>query len=172
MAVARAGAARADASVERTESQRKPQLLGSASYQRTLASQFEGVSGGGAPEVPPECLGPWMPDPSLPLDERVRLLEERLGCPPGGLFGDIDFSELGFGAPNTWNLGLSFNWPFYTGGRVEAQTRAAEALLEIAETGVTSADAQAQLDVTAAYFDAQLSSELVAISEASLANSE
>ena len=43
MAVARAGAERADASVDRTESQRKPQLSGSASYQRTLASQFEGV---------------------------------------------------------------------------------------------------------------------------------
>ncbi|MCA1733195.1 MAG: TolC family protein [Acidobacteria bacterium] len=173
VAVARAGADRADANVDRTESQRKPQLSGSASYQRTLASQFDGVGGGGgSAEVPPECLGPWMPDPSLSLEDRVRLLEERLGCPPGGAFGDIDFSELGFGAPNTWNLGLSFNWPLYTGGRVEAQTRAAEALLESAETGVTSADAQAQLDVTAAYFDAQLSTELVAISEASLANSE
>ena len=173
VAVARAGSDRAEANVDRTESQRKPQLDGSASYQRALASQFEGVGGDTQAEpVPPQCLGPWMPDPSLPLEERVRLLEERLGCPADSPFGGVDFSQLGFGAPNTWNLGLAFNWPFYTGGRVRAQTRAASALLEIAETNVGSVDAQTRLDVTAAYFDAQLATALVEISEASLANSE
>ncbi|HEX6085676.1 MAG TPA: TolC family protein [Thermoanaerobaculia bacterium] len=171
--IARAGVRRARANVARTESQRKPQLNGSASYQRTLASQFEGVGGSGpATEIPPECVGPFAPDPSLPLDQRVSILERRLACPPSSGFGGVDFSQLGFGAPNAWNLGLSFNWPFWTGGRVEAQTRAAEELAELAETNVDAADAQARLDVTTAYFDAQLASELVDIAEASLANAE
>jgi len=171
--VARAGVDRAEANVDRTESQRKPQLSGSASYQRALASQFEGIGGGEEAEPPPpQCLGPWEPNPALPLEERVRLLEERLGCPAESPLGGVDFSQLGFGAPNTWNLGLAFNWPFYSGGRVEAQTRAASALLEIAKANEASAAAQTRLEVTAAYFDAQLSVALVEISEASLANSE
>ena len=173
VAIARAGADRAEANVERTESQREPQLNGSVSYQRALASQFDGIGGGGEAEpVPPECLGTFQPDPSLPLEERIRLLEQRLACPPDSGFGGIDFSQLGFGAPNTWNLGLALNWPFYSGGRVKAQTRAASALEDAAAMNVESTDAGTRLDVTAAYFDAQLAGELVEISEASLAHSE
>lgn len=171
--IARAGVRRASANVDRTESQRKPQLNASASYQRSLASQFEGLGGGEQPEIPPECQGAFTPDPSLPLEERVSILERRIGCPGGtGGFGGLDFSQLGFGAPNTWNFGLSFNWALFTGGRVEAQTRAAERLEEIAEANVESEEAQARLDVTTAYFDAQLAAELVDIAEASLANAE
>lgn len=171
--VARAGARRAEANVRHTESQGLPQIAGSASYSRALASQFEGVTDSEpAPVTPPECTGPFNPDPTLPLEERVRLLELRLACPQSSPFGGLDFSQLGFGAPNTWNLGLSFNWLLYTGGRVESQVRASEAVRDIARTTVTSTNAQVRLDVTQAYFDAQLATELVSISEASLANSE
>lgn len=172
--VAQAGVRRADANVRRTESQRLPQIAASASYTRALANQFQGITDGAAEETPtpPECTGPFNPDPTLPLEERVRLLEQRLACPQSSAFGGLDFSQLGFGAPNTWNLGASFNWPLYTGGRVGALVRASEAVRDIARTTVTSTDAQVRLDVTAAYFDAQLASELVRISEASLANSE
>jgi outer membrane protein TolC len=171
--VARAGVLRADANVRRTESQHLPQVAGSAAYQRSLANQFQNVTGGEAgPAPPPHCVGEFNPDPSLPLEERVRLLEQRLACPPSSPFGGLDFSQLGFGAPNTWNAGVSFNWPLYTGGRVPALVRASEAVREIARTTVTAADAQVRLDVTQAYFDAQLAAELVGISEASLANSD
>jgi outer membrane protein len=170
--IARAGVRRASANVDRTESQRKPQVNASGSYQRSLASQFEGVGGGEQPEIPPDCQGAFTPDPSLPLEERVSILERRIGCPDSGGFGGLDFSQLGFGAPNTWNFGFAFNWPFFTGGRVEAQTRAAEELEEIAETNVAATEARARLDVTTAYFDAQLATELVDIAEASLANAE
>lgn len=171
-AIAQAGVQRARANVARTESQAKPQLNGSASYQRTLASQFEGFGGGPAQEIPPECTGPFAPDPNLPLEQRVALLEKRLACPPGGGFGDVDFGELGFGAANTWNLGLAFNWTFFTGGRIAAQVRAAEELEDVAESNVAAIDAQTRLDVIGAYFDAQFASELVDIAEASLANAE
>jgi outer membrane protein TolC len=171
--VARAGALRADATVRQTESQELPQINGSASYQRSLASQFQGVTDtGGAPEVPPNCSGPFNPDPSLPLEERVRLLEERLACPASNPFGGLDFSQLGFGAPNTWNAGLSFNWLLFSGGRVASQVRATRALREIARTSISSSEAEVRLDVTRAYFDAQLASELVAIAEGSLTASE
>ncbi|MGZ8709472.1 MAG: TolC family protein, partial [Thermoanaerobaculia bacterium] len=172
LAIARAGVRRASASVDRTESQRKPQVNASGSYQRSLASQFEGLGGGDQPDTPPECVGPFTPDPSLPLEERVSILERRIGCPDTGGFGGLDFSQLGFGAPNTWNFGLSLNWPLFTGGRVEAQTRAAEGLEELAENNVGSVEAQTRLDVTTAYFDAQLAAELVEIAESSLANAQ
>ncbi len=172
--VARAGVRRADANVRRTESQHLPQLNGSAAYQRSLANQFQGITGGedAPPAPPPHCVGPFNPDPALPLEERVRLLEQRLACPPSSPFGGLDFSQLGFGAPNTWNAGLSFNWPLYTGGRVAALVRASESAREIARTNVTSADAQVRLEVTQAYFDAQLAAELVRISESSVEFSE
>jgi len=174
--VARAGVERANANVRRTESQGLPQVDGSVVYTRTLTSQFEGIAGGGddeeAPPLPPECSGPFNPDPNLPLDERVALLERRLACPAASPFGGLDFSQLGFGAPNTWNIGLSFNWLLWSGGRIAAQVRAAEALRDIARSNIGSSEAQVRLDVTEAYFDAQLASELVDISEKSLANSE
>lgn len=171
--VARAGVARAEANVRRTESQGLPQINGSASYQRSLANQFQGITDSAAePVVPPGCQGTFAPDPSLPLEERVRLLEERLGCPASSGLGGLDFSQLGFGAPNTWNLGLSFNWLLFNGGRLAAQVRAAEMARTIAESSVTSSNAQVRLDVTQAYFDAQLAAELLDISEASLAFSD
>lgn len=138
--LAKAGVQRADANVRMTESQRLPQINGSASYQRTLLSQFEGLS---AP-----------------------------GGDSGGESPDIDFSQFGFGAPNTWNLGVSFNWQLFNGGRAEAQVRAAQAQLEAAEAQLATADAQTRLEVTQAYFDAQLAAELVHISQLSLENSE
>lgn len=172
--IARAGVRRAGANVDLVESQGKPQLNASGSYQRALRSQFEDFGGGGAeqPPIPPECQGGFTPDPSLPLEERVSILERRIACPDTGGFGGLDVSQLGFGAPNTWSFGLAFNWPFFTGGRVQAQTRAAEELEEIAETNVAATEARTRLDVTTAYFDAQLAAELVGIAEASLRNAE
>lgn len=171
--VARAGVRRADANVRRAESQGLPQLNGSASYARSLANQFQVVTDSVAePVIPPACEGTFAPDPALPLEERVRLLEERLACPPTGGFGGLDFSQLGFGAPNTWNLGLSFNWLLFNGGRLAAQVRTAEIGRTLAESAVTASDAQVRLEVTQAYFDAQLAAELIDISEASLAFSD
>lgn len=172
--IARAGFERADANVKRTNSQRLPQLNGSASYQRTLASQFSGVGGdtSNTPAPPPECTSTFTPDPSLPLEERVAQLEARIACPAGSGLGGIDFSNFGFGAPNTWNLGLNFNWTIFTFGRFESQVAAAASARNATRIGLGATEAQTRLDVTQAYFDAQLAAELVDIAEKSLANSD
>lgn len=174
IAIARAGVLQAEGNVVRARAARLPQLNASASYQRTLASQFEGAFGGGRQDsvvIPPRCQ--LDPDPTLPLDERVRILEGRLNCPFGASpFGDLDFGNLGFGAKNTYNLGLSFAWPVYTGGRLAAQRNIARSARQVAEIGLTAADAQMRLDVTQAYYDAQLADQLVAIAQATLEQSE
>jgi outer membrane protein len=172
--IARAGVTRARGDVMRAQSARLPQLNGSASYSRALASQFEGLGGGpDTAQAPPAyCQGPFTPDPSLPVEERLLRAEQRLGCPAGSGFGGIDFGNIGFGAENTWNLGLNLNWAVFTGGRNGAQTRIARAGREVAEIGLSSAQAQNQLDVTQAYFDARLADQLLQIAEATLAQGE
>lgn len=172
VAIARAGVARARGDVLRARAARLPQVGATASYQRTLASQFEGLGGSGpdtVPAPPPYCRGDFTSDPTLPLEQRVGELERRLGCPPGSPFGGLDFGNLGFGAENTYNLGVSVFWPAFTGGRLPAQARIADAAREMAELGVASAEAQLRLDVTQAYFDAQLADQLVRIAEAQAA---
>lgn len=170
VAIARAGVVQAEGNVVRARAARLPQLNATASYQRALASQFEGGFGGGSQDsvvVPPRCQ--LDPDPTLPLDERVRILEGRLNCPLGSSpFGDLDFGNLGFGAKNTYNLGLSFSWALYTGGRLDAQRNIARSAREVAEIGLISAGAQMRLDVTQAYYDAQLADQMVAIARATL----
>jgi outer membrane protein TolC len=172
--IARAGITRARGSLLQARSAALPQLNGSASYSRALASQFEGIGGGGPDSTvtPPFCVGDFSPDPSLPLEQRLQRAEQRLSCPPGGGFGGIDFSNIGFGAENTYNLGLNFNWSVFNGGRNQALTRVARAGREVAEIGLGSAEAQNQLDVTQAYFDARLSDQLLQIAEATLAQAE
>lgn len=164
LAVAEAGVLVSQAEVTRATAARLPQLGASASYSRTLASQFEGLGGGGPTEpIPPACQGPFVPDPSASLTDRVSDLETQLGCPPSGGFGGIDFNEIGFGSENTYNLGLSLSWNVFSGGRLQAQSRIARAGRDAAEIGVSAAEAQLRLDVTEAYFDAQLSDRLLAI---------
>lgn len=172
--IARAGVTRARGDILRARAARLPQFNGSASYSRTLASQFEGFGGAGTDTTAPPafCRGDFTADPTLPMDERLRLLERRVGCPPGSPFGGIDFSSAGFGAENTYNLGLNASWTVFTGGRLEAQQRVARAGREVAEIGLTSAGAQLRLDVTQAYFDAQLADQLLDIAQATLAQAE
>ncbi|HSP35805.1 MAG TPA: TolC family protein [Thermoanaerobaculia bacterium] len=171
VAIARAGVERAAANVQRTESQRLPQINGSFSYQRTLASQFQGLSGGGNQAAPdPVCTEPL--DPNLPLEQRVAAIEKRLQCPPASALGGFNFSNIGFGAPNTWNAGLSFNWALFSFGRDKEQVRASEAQRTIANQNLTATEAQARLEVTQAYFDAQLAAALVDIGQDTVTNAE
>jgi outer membrane protein TolC len=147
-----------------------PQLTGSASYTRTLRSQFsalQGEDGGPSAPVPEECDA-FVPRPGLPVEERLDSLEAAVECasnadPFAGL-GD----DLPFGRENTYRLGLSFSQTLFSGGRVTGRTQAASADVRRATIGLTSARAQLLLDVTEAYYDATLGDRLVTIARATL----
>lgn len=140
--IARAGVARAEAAQALVRSERLPQLFGSASYDRTIKSEFEGLfdaggdTGGGA----------------------------------GG--DNLDFSNLPFGQANVYRLGLAFSQLLYAGGRVRAQEAQAAVRRESAGLSLTSAEAQNTLDVAEAFYDAALADRLVAIAEATYAQAD
>ena len=110
--IAQAGVARAEAARQLARSARLPQLDGSASYDRALKSEFEGLFDSTAAPCTPLQV-----DPNAPLAARVAELERAYDCPPsGGLFGGGDDVDLPFGRANTYRLGLVFSQSLYSGG--------------------------------------------------------
>lgn len=170
--IARAGVTRARGELRQARSELFPQLSGSASYTRALASEFEGISLG-PPDERPLCQ-PFMPPAAgLTPAERLDTLEAAVAlatdCRESG---GLDFGELPFGRENTFRLGLNATQTLFSGGRVIAQSRAAEAGRRIADIGLTSAQAQLTLDVAGAYYDAVLSERLYDIAQATLVQAE
>jgi outer membrane protein TolC len=174
--IAQAGIESARGEQRRARSEYFPQLSGSASYTRTLETQFaalaedgDGDDPGGTP--PPASCPAFVPDPAATPDERLAALEEAAECAstvdPFGAF-----SDLPFGRPNQWSFGLSLSQNLFAGGRILAQNRIASANRRVAETELTVQEAQLVLDVTTAYYDAVLSDRLVTIAEASLDQAE
>jgi outer membrane protein len=133
IAISRAGVQRAEGEQVRARSGRYPQLSGAVSYDRALASEFEGI-----------------------FDETD------LGA------GENDFGDLPFGRENTWRVAVSLSQNLYSGGRLSAQARVAEAGRDAATLGVSTARGQLLFDVTQAYYDAVLSDRLVRIAQATL----
>lgn len=142
VAIAEAGIARAEGGLLLARSERMPQLFGTASYDRTLKSEFEGLFDAGTTEP---------------------------GAEPGG---DVDFSNLPFGQANVYRLGLSFSQVIYAGGRLKAQQEQASIRRASAGLAVTAAQAQNTLDVAEAYYDAALTDWLVSIAEATYAQAD
>ncbi|MFL5545311.1 MAG: TolC family protein [Gemmatimonadaceae bacterium] len=175
--IARAGVQRAQGQQYQARSQYFPQINGSASYTRTLASQFSSV-GGSAPPVdttkPPSPPGPcdqYLRDATATNEERLAGLEDASRCALGqNPFSS--FGNLGFGAKNQYNLGLSFSQNLFAGGRIVAQNSVANAGRRSAEIELAAQRAQLQLDVTQAYFDAALADRLVALAESSAVQTE
>lgn len=175
--IARAGIQSARGEQRRARSEFFPQLNGSASYTRTLETQFAALSEDGGGDQPPGGPPPptscptFVPNPGASPDERLAALEAAVECS-----STIDpfgaFSDLPFGQPNQWSFGLSLSQNLFAGGRILAQNRIAAANRRSAETELTAQQAQLVLDVTTAYYDAVLSDRLVTISEASLDQAE
>src|SRR5206468_3468515 len=93
--IARAGALRAAGAHDQAASQFLPQLNGTASYSKTLKSQFEGLFSGGSSDTTKSSSG--------------------------SSGGGIDFSQAGFGAKNQWTLGIQASQNVFTGGRITGQ---------------------------------------------------
>lgn len=154
-----------------------PQINGSAGYTRTLASQFQNAFGSSKSSAPPPPAGP--PGPCsqyiFGLDSstaaRVTGLENYARCTVSGgssSTGGIDFSKVGFGSKNTYNIGLTGSQNLFTGGRVLGQIQAASANRQSAAIELTAQRAQLRLDVASAYYDAALSDRLLAIAQSTL----
>lgn len=168
VAIAEAAIARAEGDRTRARSLTRPQLAGSASYDRALASEFSGLFESSGPPCPALDV-----DASRPLADRVAEIERALDCGAIGGFsfgsGDDDGGGLPFGRKNTWRANLTFQQGLYSGGRVGAARALASAGYAAAEAGLSTAKAQLALDVTRAYYDAALADRLVTIAEASYA---
>jgi outer membrane protein len=94
----------------------------------------------------------------------------RFGADGGGDGGEP--VDLPFGRENQYSLSLSLSQLVFDAGQTAARHRATQAQRRAAEIGVDSALAATFLEVTRAYFDAQLGDRLVQIAEASLAQTE
>ncbi len=175
--IARAGVQRAQGQVYQARSQRFPQLNGSASYTRTLASQFSSA-GGSAPAVdttkpkpPPSPCDQYLLGPTATTAARLAGLEDASRCALGAN-PFSSFGSLGFGAKNQYNVGLSFSQNLFAGGRIQAQNAVANAGRRSAEIELAAQRAQLRLDVTQDYFDAALADRLVALAESSAVQTE
>jgi len=170
--IARAGVERAHGTQYQARSQFFPQIGGTASYTRTLASQFSSLEGSAPPVdttkpiAPPAPCDQYLRDATATTDERLAGLEDANRCALGGN-PFSSFGSLGFGAKNQYNLGLSFAQNLFAGGRIIAQNEVANAGKRSADIELTAQDAQLQLDITQAYFDAALQDRLTALAESS-----
>lgn len=173
VALARAAVARARGLEMQASSQLLPQLFGSVGYTKTLRSQFSALAepDTSASTSPPGPCDRYLRGPSSSTVDRLAGLEEAQRCALGtNPFGG--FGNLGFGAANQYQLGLSLSQNVFAGGRTRAQISAARAGRGAAEITLASERARAALTVAQAYFDAALSARLASIADASLRQSD
>jgi outer membrane protein TolC len=169
VSIAVAAIRRAEGDQVRAQSGLRPQLSAAASYDRALASEFDGVfdTTNTGPACPPFAL-----NPTAGIDARVAEIERAIDCGAvggGGFFGSTgDLSNLPFGRKNTWRASLSFSQNLWSGGRNGAQIALASAGHETAQLGLTTTRAQLLFEVAQAYYDAVLSEQLVNIAAATL----
>ncbi|MGH7593205.1 MAG: TolC family protein [Gemmatimonadales bacterium] len=169
--IARAGATSAAADRMRARSALLPQLSGSMTYTRTLASEFSGLVSSPANDsfpTPTNC-GHFHPNPNLPIGVRLDSLERGLDCAANS--SPFDFSKSPFGQKNTWNFGLSGTQTLFD-PKISGQLATARAGQERADVELTSQRTQAMLDVAQAYLDVQLAERLLDIADSTLAQAQ
>jgi outer membrane protein len=167
IAITRAAVSRADAQRLMILSVNKPQLSGTASYSRALASQFQGPE----PDPTPALCAPRISATATP-EERLLAISQAQTCAEQTGGGGFNFSETGFGAKNTWTLGLQFTQTVWDGGRLRAQTGAADAQLRSLAIDLDGARARVVLETVEAYFDWMLADQLVALADSSVAQAD
>jgi outer membrane protein TolC len=138
--IAQVGVTRTEGDAVRARAAERPQLSAAASYDRSLANEFQGVFDN-------IDFGNGSNDSSSSSNS---------------------FADLPFGRANTWRATLSFSQNLYSGGRIGAQKQLASLGRTTAEQSLVGARAQLRYDVTQAYYDVLLSERLVAIARATL----
>jgi len=164
--LARAQVALARTQVKTARAQAMPQLNASLGYTKTLASPFD--TGGGF-ELPDSLR--FDPDPNAPLEERVRYLEQRTPLAGRAGRGSL-FSDVRGGQENSYTAYLSGSQLLYSGGRTGAALNIARNYRTAAELGLTEQEAEIELQVRTAYYQAVLAGRLVQISTEALAQAE
>ena len=163
--LARAQVELARAQVRGARASALPQLDANVAYTRTFASPFQ-VS---TPALPDSLR--FDPDPSAPLEERVRYLEDRV--PTAGLSGlGALFGNLPFGQENAYSFTITGSQPLYAGGRVGAALEIAGEYEEAARLGLREQVAEIELQVRNAYYRARLAQELETIAAAAVEQAE
>jgi outer membrane protein TolC len=147
-----------------------PQLTASATYTRTIRSQFSALQSDEVDSSSTTSCRAFRPDPSLPIGERVDSLESALEC-LSSANPFAAFRNLPFGREHQYNFGLSLMQTIFD-RRLQGQTRTAAAGRRFAEIGLESRRAQLIVDVTASYYGAVLSDRLLVIAEATLDQAE
>lgn len=148
VALARAGEQRARGQQAQARSALLPQVATTLNWQRQLQNQFAAAAGRGG----------------------------NAGGGAGGGAGadsvaDNPITRI-FASPYNLNIGVTATQPLYTGGRAVAGVRSARAARDAALIGITSAEAQLQLDVTSAYYDALLAERLATIADSAFVQAE
>jgi len=158
----------AEAQVQYAEAQSKaawsnalPQFNTQLAYSRALRSVFQNVG-----FTLPDSMQ-FKPDANLPLDQRVKYLEDKTSFAALGALGSL-FSNMPFGRANTWIAGLSFTQPIFTGGRVHSGISIAGDAADAARFGLDETRSETALQVKVGYYDAQLAERSVAIMQQSL----
>ena len=154
-----------------------PQISASANYTRTLASQFASAFStptATGPSGPPGPCNQYILDNTATETAQLAGLESYALCTIAGhsasnaATGGINFSKVGFGSVNGYTFGLTGSQNLFTGGRISGQIQSADASQRSARIELSAQQAQLQLDVTSAYFDAALSDRLLSIAQSSL----
>lgn len=171
--IAKAGLDAAAGRVTQARSSWLPQLTGSASYTRTLKSQFSSFGGGGGEKTTDSIPAPvdcrrYLPRPGLSVGERLDSLERGLDCTANGSSGGLDFSNLPFGQANAWRFGLDLRQSILDFG-LSARSRGAHAGERQAEAAFDAARARSLFDAASAYYEALLADRLLSIADSTLA---
>lgn len=164
--LARSQVAYARSQVRAARSAALPQLDGTLAYTRTFASPF---SGGGAMELPDSLR--FEPDPTAPLEERVRYLEDKVPAAALGTLGAL-FGNLPFGRPNTYIASIGGSQTLWSGGRVGAALRIANEFQAAAELQLAEQVADIELQTRTAYFNALLAQEMENIANAAVVQAQ
>ena len=151
IAIARASEQRARGQQQQARSGLLPQVSASMGWQKTIENQFAAIaaknsSGNGSSSGSSSSTG-------------------------GGSDQTASFARI-FASEYQLNGGIAVTQPIYTGGRARAALRASQLGQAAAEIGITSAQAQSQLDVTQAYYDALLTDRLLTIADSTIVQAE
>ncbi len=161
--LARAQIDLAEAQVDQAYSSLYPQFSANLGYQRTLESSFGGGGGGGL--AGGDSLG-FDPDPTAPLEERVRYLEENATNAGLAGLGSL-FSGLPFGQEHTYSANFSGSQVLFA-PQAFVGTKIAKGVREAVAYNVVEQTADVRLQVEQAYIQALVARELVDISEAAI----